>query len=88
MQLSIANGECFNGFLESKINFPPTYKFDPKTHNYDTSKKKRRPAWCDRIFYKTNKNAFADIKVEQYDHIGEYNQSDHKPVYATFKLKV
>lgn len=26
----------FNEFKEMKINFPPTYKFDPGTNIYDT----------------------------------------------------
>ena len=32
-------GESFPYFHEMAIDFPPTYKFDPVTKNYDTKKK-------------------------------------------------
>ena len=31
----------FNNFKEMTISFPPTYKFDLNTNNYDTSAKRR-----------------------------------------------
>uniref|UniRef100_A0A3Q1FQZ1 Inositol polyphosphate-5-phosphatase Ja n=1 Tax=Acanthochromis polyacanthus TaxID=80966 RepID=A0A3Q1FQZ1_9TELE len=40
------------GFIEGPLNFPPTYKFDVGTHTYDTSAKKRKPAWTDRILWR------------------------------------
>ncbi|XP_028680121.2 LOW QUALITY PROTEIN: inositol polyphosphate 5-phosphatase K [Erpetoichthys calabaricus] len=41
------------GFHEGVLRFPPTYKFDVGTSIYDTSAKKRKPAWTDRILWKT-----------------------------------
>ena len=29
----------YRDFIEGNINFPPTYKFDKKSNNYDSSKK-------------------------------------------------
>ena len=32
-------------YREGNINFLPTYKYDPFSEEYDTSKKQRVPAW-------------------------------------------
>lgn len=37
---------------EPEITFKPTYKFDPNSDTYDTSKKKRVPSYTDRILSK------------------------------------
>ncbi|TNM84853.1 hypothetical protein fugu_009031 [Takifugu bimaculatus] len=39
-------------FEEGQLNFKPTYKFDRNSENYDTSGKKRKPAWTDRILWR------------------------------------
>jgi len=44
--------QVFQGLAEGDVSFPPTYKYDTGTNIYDTSKKKRVPAWTDRILYK------------------------------------
>lgn len=82
--------ECFLDVHEKTITFPPTYKFDPNTNTYDTSTKKRVPSWCDRILYKTEDKESKFIHCEQlsYNHIPEFDQSDHKPVYSLFQVKV
>ncbi|OCT98111.1 hypothetical protein XELAEV_18010339mg [Xenopus laevis] len=53
-QLNIAKifKPVLNGFMEGPLTFPPTYKFDVGTNTYDTSSKKRKPAWTDRILWK------------------------------------
>ncbi|XP_034752557.1 inositol polyphosphate 5-phosphatase K isoform X1 [Etheostoma cragini] len=53
-QLNIAKNteSILEGFIEGPLNFPPTYKFDVGTHTYDTSAKKRKPAWTDRILWR------------------------------------
>ena len=47
----MARGRIFKGFCEQAITFPPTYKFDKGTSTYDTSWKRREPAWTDRVLY-------------------------------------
>ncbi|XP_041826092.1 inositol polyphosphate 5-phosphatase K [Melanotaenia boesemani] len=53
-QLNMAKNteSILEGFMEGQLNFPPTYKFDVGTHTYDTSAKKRKPAWTDRILWR------------------------------------
>ncbi|KAF4370560.1 hypothetical protein F8388_020146 [Cannabis sativa] len=72
---------------QGRIFFAPTYKY---SHNSDAyagetvkSKKKRRtPAWCDRILWRGN-------GIEQLSYIrGESRFSDHRPVCAVFSVEV
>ena len=52
-------GRVFAGFFEERVDFPPTYKYDPDTDRYDTSRKARVPSWTDRILYKPCAGAIA-----------------------------
>ncbi|KAJ3415822.1 hypothetical protein HDV05_004095 [Chytridiales sp. JEL 0842] len=71
----------FRGFNEAPINFAPTFKYDPFTTSYDTSEKKRVPAYCDRILSRGN---FVQTSYERY----ECTISDHRPISATFDVQV
>ena len=52
------------------------------TQIYDTSKKKRQPAWTDRVLWRGK-------GIEQlYYGRAELFQSDHRPVYADFAVAV
>ncbi|CAL0325136.1 unnamed protein product [Lupinus luteus] len=80
-------GRVFNGFREGRIVFAPTYKYSHNSDSYagetTKSKKKRRtPAWCDRILWRGN-------GIEQLSYIrGESRFSDHRPVCAVFSVNV
>jgi endonuclease/exonuclease/phosphatase family metal-dependent hydrolase len=78
------SGRILNEFEEGEIKFLPTYKYDIGTNNYDTSEKKRIPAYTDRIFYKKNN----DVKLISYDSHDDFLDSDHKPVSAVFDIIV
>lgn len=45
-------GNVFGGFREGSIQFPPTYKYDLFSNDYDTSEKQRAPAWTDRVLWR------------------------------------
>ncbi|TGZ77171.1 DNase I-like protein [Ascodesmis nigricans] len=70
-------------FNEASITFAPTYKYDVGTDIYDTSEKKRVPAWCDRVLYRGRR------KIEQTQYRRwEVKASDHRPVTAAFNISV
>ncbi|ESK81989.1 type i inositol- -trisphosphate 5-phosphatase 11 [Moniliophthora roreri MCA 2997] len=88
-------GYRLRSFQEGFITFAPTYKYDRRSDTYDSSEKKRAPAWCDRILWHVGSGGGGggggDRKVEQVD--GSYrrwevNVSDHRPVSAVFNVKV
>ena len=70
-------------FNEGPITFAPTYKYDLGSDLYDSSEKKRAPAWCDRVLYR----GLGKIKQIEYRR-HEVRASDHRPVSASFKIRV
>ncbi|KAJ0097926.1 hypothetical protein Patl1_27288 [Pistacia atlantica] len=80
-------GRTFSGFSEGRIFFAPTYKYSHNSDNYagetvKSKKKRRTPAWCDRILWRGN-------GIEQLSYIrGESRFSDHRPVCAVFSVEV
>ncbi|XP_066870963.1 phosphatidylinositol 4,5-bisphosphate 5-phosphatase A isoform X4 [Kogia breviceps] len=98
-QLNMAKNTwpILRGFQEGPLNFAPTFKFDVGTNKYDTSAKKRKPAWTDRILWKVKAPGGGPSPSEQESHRlqvtqhsyhshMEYTVSDHKPVAAQFVL--
>ncbi|XP_060048715.1 phosphatidylinositol 4,5-bisphosphate 5-phosphatase A isoform X3 [Erinaceus europaeus] len=99
-QLNMAKNTwpILKGFQEGPLNFAPTFKFDVGTNKYDTSAKKRKPAWTDRILWKVKTPAGGPspsgreshrLQVTQHSYRShmEYMVSDHKPVAAQFVLR-
>ncbi|XP_031842147.1 inositol-3-phosphate synthase isoform X1 [Nomia melanderi] len=94
-------GAVLRGFEEAPITFPPTYKYDPGTQNFDSSSKQRTPAYTDRILFKgkghsrgyirrvshESTNSYKDGVIEclVYDSVPSICTSDHKPVWGVFK---
>ncbi|OLL21796.1 putative inositol polyphosphate 5-phosphatase [Neolecta irregularis DAH-3] len=68
-----------------RIDFAPTYKYDVGTDRYDSSDKKRCPAWCDRILYRSwHKDRVHPLHYRRH----EVWVSDHRPVSAAFRIRV
>ncbi|NWI98363.1 PI5PA phosphatase, partial [Crypturellus undulatus] len=96
-QLNIAKSTwpVLSGFQEGPLNFPPTFKFDVGTNKYDSSVKKRKPAWTDRILWKIKAPGSGcppgrgSLSVSQLCYCShmEYTVSDHKPVAAVFAVQ-
>ncbi|KAM3720794.1 Type II inositol 1,4,5-trisphosphate 5-phosphatase [Dirofilaria immitis] len=77
----------FKNFKESEIlDFRPTFKYDINSDNWDSSKKRRVPAWCDRILWWNQKGV--RIRQKFYDSVSSIKFSDHRPVRALFYLNV
>ncbi|KAF2860032.1 DNase I-like protein [Piedraia hortae CBS 480.64] len=70
-------------FQESPITFAPTYKYNVHSDEYDTSEKKRAPAWCDRILYRGK----GKVMMEEYRR-WEVRASDHRPVTGRLRIRL
>lgn len=94
-QLNIerGNGHCFKGFHEGTIAFPPTYKYDLFSDDYDTSEKMRVPAWTDRVLWRRrqlrreNPPGWSPGNIHYYGR-AELKQSDHRPILAVLDIEV
>ncbi|NWW78864.1 INP5K phosphatase, partial [Climacteris rufus] len=89
-------------FNEGPLEFKPTYKFDLYSDVYDTSEKKRKPAWTDRILWKvknlcevaskegnfSEEEQLISVILNNYVSHMTYGISDHKPVTGTFTLEM
>ncbi|XHG05215.1 hypothetical protein AWENTII_008459 [Aspergillus wentii] len=82
LNLQMITGRAFQFYSEGRILFPPTYKYDIGSDEYDTSEKARIPAWCDRVLWKGT-----NTRQTHYD-TADLRLSDHRPVWATFDCMI
>eukprot|EP00755_Sulcionema_specki_P022808 Sspe_Gene.77391::Locus_48358_Transcript_1_1_Confidence_1.000_Length_1162::g.77391::m.77391/K01099/INPP5B_F; inositol polyphosphate 5-phosphatase INPP5B/F len=93
------NRECQNvsspytskGFRDAFPNFAPTYKYDTGTNRYDTSEKRRVPAWTDRVMWSSrdkDETLKGEVAMLMNFRRSELTTSDHKPIAATFQANV
>ncbi|KAG0697115.1 Endonuclease/exonuclease/phosphatase [Suillus ampliporus] len=78
-------GFRLRSFHEGPLTFVPTYKYDRCSSEFDTSEKKRVPAWCDRVLWRSrDPERVKQLHYRRY----EANVSDHRPVSAAFAMTV
>ncbi|KAF3899062.1 SAC domain-containing protein [Trichophyton interdigitale] len=82
LNLQMVAGLAFQYYMEGPVTFPPTYRYDNGTDEYDTSEKQRIPAWCDRILWRGR------ILRQLAYTTAPLKFSDHRPVYATFECDI
>jgi hypothetical protein len=77
-------GRVFCGFREGSIHFAPTFKVVKGEPGFSYARK-RSPAWCDRVLFKSvlpHKQA----TCSSYYTVPDICSSDHKPVAAVVSL--
>jgi hypothetical protein len=78
-------GFRFRSFAEGPLAFAPTYKYDRRSSEYDSSEKRRLPAWCDRVLWRScDPGRVRQLHYRRY----EANVSDHRPISAGFAMTV
>ncbi|KFV76157.1 72 kDa inositol polyphosphate 5-phosphatase, partial [Struthio camelus australis] len=82
----MSRGSIFKGFQEADIHFYPSYKFDIGKDSYDTTSKQRTPSYTDRVVYRSRHKD--DIHAVKYSSCPVLKTSDHRPVFALFRVKV
>ncbi len=84
-------------FMEMPITFQPSYKYEVGTDVFDGGPKRRAPAWCDRILWRTHERRLPKMTdpdprpVLQYHYYNVHMQprvSDHKAVCAGMAINV
>lgn len=87
-------GSVFNDYIEGDVTFPPTYKYDLFSEDFDTSEKCRAPAWTDRVLWRRRKMLQDESNYDWSEgrllHYGraELKQSDHRPVIAVISIEI
>ncbi|KAK9074447.1 hypothetical protein SSX86_007045 [Deinandra increscens subsp. villosa] len=89
LRMELMDGQAFEAWHEGTISFAPTYKYQLHCDEYygcgpfgTKAKKKRAPAWCDRIIWTGE-----GLKQLLYTR-SETRLSDHRPVKAMFCVEV
>ena len=88
LKIQQAQGNTFVNYVEGEISFPPTYKYDLFSDDYDTSEKCRAPAWTDRVLFRKRRDHGQKPGRIAYYGRAELKQSDHRPVMAFIDIDI
>ncbi|KAM7398051.1 hypothetical protein PAMA_006087 [Pampus argenteus] len=70
-------------FEEGPLNFKPTYKFDRNSETYDTSGKKRKPAWTDRILWRMKPKVLPSEDDDEKASTSTDEGQDEYPIFVS-----
>lgn len=102
LNIEMRNGKVFNGFREAGISFAPTFKYDEGVPGlaFDSSEKRRVPAYCDRVLFRGSSASRGNdvvspsngdgirIQPAEYTSCQDVLESDHKPVRCVFSIRL
>lgn len=75
-------GRTLHLLEEPPVRFAPTYKFVDGEGGGERFSDGRWPSWTDRVLYLPRRG----VEVMEYGSVPEYRGSDHKPVFAVFRV--
>ncbi|KAA8586935.1 inositol polyphosphate 5-phosphatase K isoform X1 [Etheostoma spectabile] len=70
-------------FEEGPLNFKPSYKFARNSETYDTSGKKRKPAWTDRILWRIKPKVLPSEDDDEKASTSTDGELDEYPLLVT-----
>lgn len=82
----ITEEKAFKNFLEGRITFEPSYKYEVNSDKYDESDKCRIPSYTDRILFRSRQKGI--ISCSFYDSVKDLRISDHRPVYGLYEITI
>jgi len=84
-EMRFNRGFRFRTFSEGPFTFAPTHKYDRGLDEFDSSEKRRVPAWCDRVLWRSR---VPERLVQTHYCRWEPNISDHRPISAGFVITI
>eukprot|EP01104_Vermistella_antarctica_P013753 TRINITY_DN420_c6_g1_i1.p1 TRINITY_DN420_c6_g1~~TRINITY_DN420_c6_g1_i1.p1 ORF type:complete len:1210 (+),score=194.17 TRINITY_DN420_c6_g1_i1:468-3632(+) len=81
------NENCFVGYEEQPIDFPPTYRYHRGSRAY-TEVPVRVPSWCDRVMVRSLPGVKDLLHPVAYRCHDDIMTSDHSPVSAQYELDI
>ncbi len=86
LKTGMATGEVFADFQEHVISFAPTFKVEKGKPGAGHYMKKRVPAYCDRVLWRSMPHVAGNVQCTMYNSCHFLSTSDHKPVVANFSV--